>query len=81
VESSPSAAKTIPQLVQMAAERFGSASAIEDGDVHLSFADLAEAGLGAARAFCAAGIQPGDRVAIWAPNIHEWIVAAVGLQS
>jgi acyl-CoA synthetase (AMP-forming)/AMP-acid ligase II len=26
----------------------------------------------------ASGIKAGDRVAIWAPNIHEWIVAALG---
>jgi acyl-CoA synthetase (AMP-forming)/AMP-acid ligase II len=73
--------QTIPQLVRVAAERFADRSAIEDGDVTLSFAELAGAGLRAARAFCRAGIQPGDRVAIWAPNIHEWVVAAIGLQS
>ena len=27
----------------------------------------------------ATGIHPGDRVAIWAPNMAEWIVAALGL--
>ena len=27
----------------------------------------------------AAGIQSGDRVAIWAPNIWEWIVAGIGV--
>ncbi|HTT87472.1 MAG TPA: FadD3 family acyl-CoA ligase, partial [Acidimicrobiales bacterium] len=27
----------------------------------------------------AAGIHPGDRVAIWAPNMAEWVVAALGL--
>ena len=31
------------------------------------------------RALVAAGIQPGDRVAIWAPNISEWVVAALGV--
>ena len=72
---------TIPQLVQAAAERFGDCHAIEDGAVVLTFTELADAGLQAARAFCAAGIAPGDRVAIWAPNIYEWIVAAIGLQS
>ncbi len=81
MESSPTIARTIPQLVRRAAESFGDRSALEDGAVRLSFAGLAEAGLQATRAFCAAGIQPGDRVAIWAPNIHEWIVAAIGLQS
>ncbi len=73
--------ETIPRLVQGAAKRFGDRSAIEDGDVRMTFAELADAGLGAARAFMAAGIEPGDRVAIWAPNIWEWIVAAIGLQS
>jgi acyl-CoA synthetase (AMP-forming)/AMP-acid ligase II len=73
--------QTIPRLVRGAAARYGEASAVEDGDIQLSFAELADAGLHAARAFCAAGIEPGDRVGIWAPNIAEWIVAAIGLQS
>src|SRR5262245_8456883 len=73
--------QTIPQLVRAAAERFGDRHAIEDGDVTLTFRDLAAAGMRAARAFCAAGIAHGDRVAIWAPNIYEWVVAAIGLQS
>jgi acyl-CoA synthetase (AMP-forming)/AMP-acid ligase II len=73
--------RTIPQLVQAAAERFGDRPAIKDGEVNLTFAQLAEAGLRAAQAFSAAGLQPGDRVAVWAPNIHEWIIALIGLQS
>ena len=74
-------ARTIPQLAQLAGERFGDRHAVEDGDVTLTFAELAAAALRAARAFAAAGITPGDRVAIWAPNIYEWIVATIGLQS
>jgi acyl-CoA synthetase (AMP-forming)/AMP-acid ligase II len=31
------------------------------------------------RAVMAAGLQPGDRAAIWAPNIHQWIEAALGI--
>jgi len=34
-----------------------------------------------AAALISEGIQPGDRVAIWAPNCWEWIVALLGLQS
>ena len=34
-----------------------------------------------ARAMMAAGVEPGDRVAIWAPNGLGWIVAALGAQS
>ena len=77
----PLAAETTPELVLQAAARFGGRIAIEDGAVRLSFAELADRAIGAARAFLAAGIAPGDRVAIWAPNLWEWIVAALGLQA
>ncbi len=73
--------QTIPQLLAGAAVRFGERHAIEDGDVKLTYADVALAAERAARAFCAGGIHPGDRVAVWAPNIYEWILAAVGLQA
>ena len=73
--------ETIPRLVRGAAERFGDRIAIEEGDLALSFTELAGAAAEAARAFCAAGIEPGDRIGIWAPNIHEWVVAAIGLQA
>ena len=72
---------TIPRLVQGAAERVGALSALEEGEITFDFRGLAHAGLEAARAFLAAGLQPGDRVGVWAPNIHEWVVAAIGLQS
>src|SRR5690606_11762840 len=26
------------------------------------------------------GIQPGDRIGVWAPNIVEWVIAAIGAQ-
>ena len=32
----------------------------------------------ATRAVVAHGIEPGDRVAVWAPNCAEWVVAALG---
>ena len=73
--------RTIPALVEDAAERHGAAAALEDGAITLSFGELREAARRAARAFIAAGLAPGDRAAIWAPNLHEWVVAALGLQS
>jgi acyl-CoA synthetase (AMP-forming)/AMP-acid ligase II len=48
--------------------------------VRLDFVALRERALRATRAFLAAGVEPGDRVAIWAQNCWEWIVAALGLQ-
>ena len=77
----PLEARTIPALARAAAARFGEGVAVEDGAVRLSFAGLWGAALRASRAFLAAGVAPGDRVAIWAPNLHEWMVAALGLQS
>ena len=73
--------KTIPGLMRGAAARFGDQTAIEEGATRLSFRALAQSSLLATRAFMAAGVQRGDRVAIWAPNVSEWIVAALGLQS
>jgi len=74
---------TIPRLVRSSAQRFPTREAIVDVDagVTLTFPELAEAADRAARAFITSGIAPGDRVAIWAPNCWEWVVAAIGLQS
>jgi acyl-CoA synthetase (AMP-forming)/AMP-acid ligase II len=70
---------TIPGLVRRAASRFGAAEAVVDGPARLSFAELAGRVEAAAGAVAATGIEPGDRVAIWAPNSAEWIIAAFGL--
>ncbi len=74
---------TTPRLVRSSAERFGAQEAIVDVDagVTLSFAELGAAAEDAARGFLAVGVEPGDRIAIWAPNCWEWVVAALGLQS
>jgi acyl-CoA synthetase (AMP-forming)/AMP-acid ligase II len=72
---------TIPRALRRAAERFGAALALDDEGRRFSFVELAAAGEGAARAFLAAGLRPGERAAIWAPNLWEWVVAALGLQS
>lgn len=71
----------IPDLVKRLAASTGDNIAIEDGDAHISFTKLNALRIQAAKAFLAADLQKGDRVAIWAPNIYEWIVAALGLQS
>ncbi|WP_328662904.1 FadD3 family acyl-CoA ligase [Nocardia salmonicida] len=71
--------ETIPQMVLSAGDRFGDAEAIVDGPLRLSFIDLADRVRRAAGAFAAAGIEKGDRAAIWAPNSAEWIIAAFGL--
>ena len=72
--------RTIPGVAIAAAERWPDKTAIIDGDTTLTFCGLAEQSRRAARAFIAAGLQPGERFAIWAPNIHEWIWMAIGGQ-
>jgi len=71
--------KTIPGLVAGAGQRFGDAEALVDGELRLSFAGLAELAEASTRSAIAAGLQRGDRAAVWAPNIHEWIAAALGV--
>jgi acyl-CoA synthetase (AMP-forming)/AMP-acid ligase II len=72
---------TIPHVVRADAERFGDDEALVDGEVRLTYAELWTAARRAAAGFVAAGVQPGDRVAMWAPNIWEWPVALVGLHA
>ena len=71
--------ETIPALAAAAAERFGDGLAVVDGDTRLTFAGLVEDARTFGAALVASGVEPGDRVAIWAPNSAEWIVAALGL--
>jgi HIP---CoA ligase len=71
--------QTIPEMVLSAADRFGAAEAVVDGPLRLTYADLVQRIRCAAGAFDNLGIGKGDRVAIWAPNSAEWIIAAFGL--
>jgi acyl-CoA synthetase (AMP-forming)/AMP-acid ligase II len=70
---------TTPRLVIDQAARYGQHPAVVDGEVVISYAELANRTEVAARAFIAAGVEAGDRVSIWAPNVWEWIVALLGL--
>ena len=70
---------TICELVDDAAQRFSDLEALVDGNVRLSFPELRDRIRSSARALMASGIEPGDRVAVWAPNIWEWVVAGLGI--
>ena len=63
----------------MNAVRFGSRQAVVDQDSELSFADVNTEMLRVSAALIASGVEPGDRVAVWAPNSVGWIVAALGI--
>jgi HIP---CoA ligase len=66
-------------MVLSAADRFGDAEAVVDGPLRLTFNELVERIRCAAGAFADLGVDKGDRIAIWAPNSAEWIIAAFGL--
>ncbi|GAA4490161.1 FadD3 family acyl-CoA ligase [Rhodococcus olei] len=72
--------KTTPAALTRAAREFGEDEAIADGDVRLSYTNLLDHVRTTARALIARGIEPGDRIAIWAPNTHHWVIAALGAQ-
>src|SRR3954452_22994877 len=68
-------------MVRDAADRRGDAEAVVEGTRRIDFAKLGTMVDSTARALMAAGIERGDRVAVWAPNSLEWIVAALGITS
>ncbi|MEU3374923.1 FadD3 family acyl-CoA ligase [Streptomyces sp. NPDC006660] len=72
---------TIANLVRSAAGRYGEREAVVEGRSRISYAELGERVERAAAACVAAGVEPGDRVALWAPNTADWIVAALGAVS
>ncbi|MEC4571566.1 FadD3 family acyl-CoA ligase [Streptomyces virginiae] len=72
---------TVAGLVRSAAARYGDLEAVVDGRVRIRYAQLGERVERAAAACIAAGVEPGDRVAVWAPNTLDWIVSALGAVS
>lgn len=74
-------ALTVPHLCLRAAAQWPGALAVVDGDRRVSFAELAYRMIEAAAAFVAAGLKPGERVALWLPNSLDYMVACLGLQA
>jgi acyl-CoA synthetase (AMP-forming)/AMP-acid ligase II len=70
---------TIPAAVARAAREFGDAPALaEPGGPRFSYRELHQRVTTVARALIAEGVAPGDRVAIWSPNTHHWVLGALG---
>jgi acyl-CoA synthetase (AMP-forming)/AMP-acid ligase II len=76
---------TIPAMLRAVSAEHPDAEAVVDTSadpvVRLTYGELQARVDRLAAAVVAAGVRPGDRVAIWAPNCWEWIVALLGLQS
>jgi acyl-CoA synthetase (AMP-forming)/AMP-acid ligase II len=65
--------------MQHAASQFADSVAIaEPNGVSMNYGELHQAARQVAGALATSGIEPGDRVAIWSPNTHHWVLAALG---
>ena len=71
---------TGPAALALAVRKYGADVALEESGRCWTFRELEAEVRRAAAAFVAAGLRHGDRVAIWAPNMGRWIVAALGAQ-
>ncbi|ONI71295.1 fatty acid--CoA ligase [Actinosynnema sp. ALI-1.44] len=71
--------ETIPAALLEAAERFGDAEAVVDGQVRLTFHELHNRVMAVAYGLHSSGIARGDRVAIFGPNTHHWVTSALGV--
>ncbi|MFQ6171351.1 AMP-binding protein [Oryzobacter sp. R7] len=68
--------QTIGDCLDATVERFGDRDALVDraAGVRFTWAELGAAVDRLARGFVALGVEKGDRVGIWAPNCHEWVL-------
>ena len=70
---------SIPQLIRCSTRHFADQDAIRDDDTTLTYEQLGEQVDQAARAMLAAGVEPGDPVAVWAPNCWQWVVVGLAV--
>ncbi|WP_240950044.1 FadD3 family acyl-CoA ligase [Novosphingobium sp. ERN07] len=72
---------TIPGAAKAAAEQWPDVPGLIVGDQTWTFAELWADARSSASAMLASDVGHGDRIAIWAPNTREWILAALGAQT
>ena len=75
------ASLTLPGMLADVVSRFASRAAIVENGQFISYEQLQQLSRQAARALMTLGVQAGDRVALWAPNVSEWIIAACGVHA
>ena len=72
--------ETTPAALRRAAKLWADRDAIADiqpgQDTRWTWAQLLEQVRTFAAGLLARGVEPGDRVVIWAPNTRHWVVAA-----
>ena len=69
---------SLGQILPAAAVQFGDRIALVFGEREFSFRELDVLSSALARNLVALGVNPGDRVTLYAPNSWEWIVSYYG---
>lgn len=72
---------TIPGALDLAARLHPGREAVVDGEVRLTWAQLRDQVQAAVKSLITLDTRPGDRIAVWAPNSHRWVVAALAITS
>jgi acyl-CoA synthetase (AMP-forming)/AMP-acid ligase II len=70
---------TLPAVLRAAADTFGEHAAYVEGDRTLTFHELLNEVRAVARGYLARGIEPRERICVWAPNSIDWVVAALAV--
>ncbi len=73
--------KTVPQLIDYTIKKFANRTAIVDRDVPITYSDLASRSAKLANGLSGIGIEKGDRVGLWLPNITAYIEAFLACAS
>src|SRR5882724_10648996 len=69
---------SLGQVLQAAAARYGDKTALVAGDRAFSFRQLDDLSNALAASLVELGVEPGDRVTLYAPNSWEWVVSYYG---
>jgi fatty-acyl-CoA synthase len=70
---------TVGEVLAEAAADSPGREAVVGGDVRWTFAELLERADRLAAGLIGLGVAPGDRVAVWAPNVPMWLAAEFGI--
>ena len=72
---------TIGGLLSQVAKAAPDAEALIDfpSGRRMTYAELDQAAGSAARALMALGVEPGAHVALWGPNVPQWLIAGLGI--
>jgi HIP---CoA ligase len=73
--------RTVPALLAAAATQFADLEALVDGAERWTFGQLAGEVRRCVAAMIASGVEPGDRVSVWAANGRRFVVAALAAVS